>query len=728
MKKISLVFGIFLFLIVTLIAQPNWSSVGPFGGEIRSVWQSGSDLLVGTGAGIYKTSDGGLTYKEHSRGIPSGDITSLFASGNTYFACIRDKGIYTSTDGGVTWALSRKGSYLRQDGFGRSDFQQVGNSVFIRGYTTDSLYFTQDGGQTWTARKINNSLFNDTYAAGNSLFAYSFNTLGAQAGLYRSDDLGQTWNFSAGGMPANTFVAGVLDINDTLFALNKHVWRSVDGGANWLQMTTDTVKTPTYNNTFSPQWTVFDGTYIWGQNGGNIDLLVARWKPGDSGWKKADTNLSSGGNTHLMYYHSGKVFLSRFEGLYSTSPAFLLWAEQGLEGINGLLVNDIYLENTLALATHSFLFSTPNEAGKFLTTSDLGSQWTVKNPANISNDLRFFSVIKMGGNYIMGVENIFGVLDTYLSTDQGNTWATSLDRIFDISPNASFLTKGDSLIIYGSYGGTPAAFITNNLGQKISDFSTGLFGWSFDDYLPSMIVHKGDLYCVITSATNSFSKIRKWDLPSATFWATVAEKIDDQFFGATAIASWQNKLYLGMIGGGVKVSNDDGASWTDVNGGLSGEVVRYFLPAGDSLLAATNNGVWLLESGNNTWESLSGNLPVSDIRKVQVSPWYVWALTENGGVWRLPRFAGVDIEELSSLEVNFYPNPAEDILTVELPLSSPSSLTLLDIHGKRIHQWTFSETKITLNLPPLNAGVYLLKIEQGGGSTVKKVVMGGNNR
>ncbi|MEZ4829030.1 MAG: hypothetical protein R3C61_22495 [Bacteroidia bacterium] len=73
-----------------------------------------------------------------------------------------------------------------------------------------------------------------------------------------------------------------------------------------------------------------------------------------------------------------------------------------------------------------------------------------------------------------------------------------------------------------------------------------------------------------------------------------------------------------------------------MNGGLSGETPNAFHPAGDSLLMATSGGIFVLESGNNTWENLSENLPVGDIRKIQVSPWYIWALTENGGVWRCP--------------------------------------------------------------------------------------------
>ncbi|MEZ4829032.1 MAG: hypothetical protein R3C61_22505 [Bacteroidia bacterium] len=380
MKKRYSVFCWLILLAGSLFAQSDWLPIGPFGGEIRSVWQVGSDLLVGTGAGIYKTSDGGLTYKEHSRGIPSGDIISLFASGNTYFACIRDKGIYTSTDGGVTWALSRKGSYLRQDGFGRSDFQQVGNSVFVRGYNVDSLYFTDNGGQSWTSRKIDNSLFNNTYSAGNSLFAYSFNALGAQAGLYRSDNQGQTWSLSAGGMPPGTFIASVLTRNDTLFALNKHIWRSVDGGANWVQMTTDTLKTPTYNNTFSPEWFTYDDTYIWGQNGGNADLTLARWKQGDSGWKPVNSGLNSLGNTHIIYSHGGKTYLSRKEGLYSTSQAAVNWTLASLTGLNAIPVNDIFVENSLALAT---------SAPQFLNTTDPGTQWTQKNPVNIIDDQPF---------------------------------------------------------------------------------------------------------------------------------------------------------------------------------------------------------------------------------------------------------------------------------------------------------------------------------------------------
>ncbi|MDX1906991.1 MAG: T9SS type A sorting domain-containing protein [Bacteroidia bacterium] len=708
----------FLCLSLSLqVAVAQWNPVGPFGGLVRSAVTVNGNLLVGTNSGIYRSTDGGQTFSAWSQGLPAGNIIDLMQDGTKLYACIFERGVYRSDDDGVTWTRILTGRYLRQDGFGQSRIQKVGSYIMVRNYDdfNDSLFFTSDGGATWIRRAVKGSLFNNIYAFGDALFGYgNANIFGPQAGLYRSDDLGQTWVFSGTGMPAGQYVGQIINFGDTLYVLDKHIFRSVNDGASWTQVTTDTLLTVGGAYAYAPEWFIKVGRTIYSQNGGNFNVKVATWTPSQARWQDAYTGLPTQGNTLGFFAIGSKVFLARYEEIvYQTTGPGQPWTAASQDGINAIVHYDIFSNGPQLLATTG---RTVRSGG------DAAGAWSPVNPGNISDEQRLFSITRLGSNYLMGVENIFGVLDVYQATSPAGPW-TDKD-IYDIVPNATFLPKGDSMVIYGSLGGTPTCFIANTQGVKISDFSTGLFGFSFDDGLPSMITHKGDLYCVITGYTNNFSKIRKYNLPSGTFWEQVAEKIDNQFFGATAIGSWEQSLYLGMIGGGVKTSPDDGLTWTDVNAGLNGAVVRQFLAVDSFLLAATNRGLFRLKSGETTWADLSADLPVTELAKVVVSPRYVWVLPVEGGVWRTLREGTVGTDpRLDGPAITLYPNPAVETLALRTDVREVSDWEIVDVQGRRyLSGQVVPEGELFISVRDLPAGTYYCRVDTETGYTIVSFV------
>lgn len=712
----------FLFLWLCFAALPlsaqTWQPLGPFGGLIRSAAVVDGSLLVGTNAGIYRSTDGGQTFSAWSQGLPAGNVIDLMQDGSKLYACVFEKGIYRSDDSGITWTQVLAGRYLRQDGFGQSRIQKAGTQIMVRNYDdfNDTLFFSGDAGATWTRRAVNGSLFNNIYAFGGSLFGYgNASVFGPQAGLYRSENLGQTWVFSGTGMPAGQYVGQMVNFGDTLYVLDSHIFRSVNGGTNWTQVTTDTLLTVGGAYAFFPEWFLKVGRTVYAQNGGNFNVKVATWTPGQARWQDSYTGLPTQGSTLNLYAAGSKVFLGRFEGiLYQTTGPGQPWTTASLQGINAIEHYDLFVQGNEALST---------TATTVRSSSDAAGAWTAADPANISNQIRIFSIVKAGSNYVIGVENVFGVLDLYQAASPAGPWTNK--GIYDIAPNARLLAKNDSLIVYGSLGGTPACFITNSQGVQLSEFNTGLFGFSFDDGVPAMTAHKGDLYCVITGFVNNFSKIRKYNLPAGTFWEQVAEKIDNQFFGASALTSWKNRLYLGMLSGGVKVSENDGAAWTDLSAGLNGAVVNQLYAFGDFLAAATNQGVFLLEDGENTWTDLSFNLPVADIRKVQASGQYLWALTDGGGIWRLLREGNVAADpDLAGPAVSLFPNPASDVIALRVDAPTGYAWEMLNLQGQRLlaGQALPGTGDLRISVGHLPAGMYYCRVQNENGRSVVSFV------
>ena len=81
-------------------AEAQWAqTAGPYGGQIRALALSGTDVYAGTNGGVYHTSNNGTSW--NARGLGDKTIFAIAFSGSTMFA--GGEGVARSTDGGLTW-------------------------------------------------------------------------------------------------------------------------------------------------------------------------------------------------------------------------------------------------------------------------------------------------------------------------------------------------------------------------------------------------------------------------------------------------------------------------------------------------------------------------------------------------------------------------------------------------------------------------------------------------
>ena len=81
------------------------------------------------------------------------------------------------------------------------------------------------------------------------------------------------------------------------------------------------------------------------------------------------------------------------------------------------------------------------------------------------------------------------------------------------------------------------------------------------------------------------------------------------------------------------------------------------------------------------------------------------------------------VKELNETIGSIYPNPASDILNVELFSSKNATYTLSDITGKTIISGALNLQRNTISLRELSQGTYFLKVNQGTESFVEKVTV-----
>ena len=269
-----------------------WRNIGPatMMGRISAIdaWREDYRVvLIGAASGgVFKSTNGGVTFEpvfEHYGSQSIGDVaffhgdTSVIWVG-TGEATNRNSvgwgdGIYKSTDGGLTFTNVGLGSThqiaeIATHPFDR-DIVYVAAIGHLWGYTGDrGLYKTNDGGDTW--QKLTHGLPDDGKTGAtvvalhpddpNTVFVgmyqrlrtpYSMYSGGPNGGIFRSTDAGESWEKLTTGLPTGetgqidlaiyprdpSIIYAYVEASDTLphdlSVPGPGIYKSTDGGDSW---------------------------------------------------------------------------------------------------------------------------------------------------------------------------------------------------------------------------------------------------------------------------------------------------------------------------------------------------------------------------------------------------------------------------------------------------------------------------------------------------------------
>jgi photosystem II stability/assembly factor-like uncharacterized protein len=180
----------------------------------------------GPESGIYKSINGGKTWKRLATGLPKGDMgrIGLAASpmdSRVLYATIeaedKEKGFYRSADRGESF--EKQNSYI-SGGTGPHYYQKI----FADPHRFDCIYqmdvwthVTRDGGKTWKQ-------LNETHKhSDNHALAFSSDPdhliSGTDGGLYQSRDLGKTWSYFAN-LPVTQFYKIAVDHSQPFYFIH----------------------------------------------------------------------------------------------------------------------------------------------------------------------------------------------------------------------------------------------------------------------------------------------------------------------------------------------------------------------------------------------------------------------------------------------------------------------------------------------------------------------------
>ncbi|MEQ9374006.1 MAG: fibronectin type III domain-containing protein [Imperialibacter sp.] len=156
--------------------------------SVLALYDNNGTLLAGTTTGVYQSANDGATWTKTSTGLSGFPVSGIVKAGANLFALETFSGISKSTDGGNTWTSANTGLDGAPLALGTD-----GTNLYAGSFFGSAVVFrSTDGGANWTAADtdITNSGFNAAttfYSNGDGTFA------GTGEGLFFTDDGGDSW-------------------------------------------------------------------------------------------------------------------------------------------------------------------------------------------------------------------------------------------------------------------------------------------------------------------------------------------------------------------------------------------------------------------------------------------------------------------------------------------------------------------------------------------------------
>lgn len=127
--------------------------------------------------------------------------------------------------------------------------------------------------------------------------------------------------------------------------------------------------------------------------------------------------------------------------------------------------------------------------------------------------------------------------------------------------------------------------------------------------------------------------------------------------------------------------------------------------------------------GKYQW-TIPNIIPPGDNYKIRVTSLKDNKLFAESGMFSIEQASGVQSTDNNSKIV--YPNPANEIIQLDISDATIQSLTLLDLFGNEVKKTSLisnGKDKITIDLKDISSGMYFIKLQSGRGLIIEKFIV-----
>lgn len=658
---------------------------GPFGGtNVADLLRlSDSEILAASSNGIFKSTDGGVSWSSYSTGLSNFDVRALIE--------LADGRIIAATYGSGLASLNRQTQTWSPAGLERtyttSIMEPVAGHILVG--AQQFVYDSLDNGATWKSRSMEGFQVNVQDVAFNATHLFAATSLG----MFRSADHGKTWEFASFGLDeyniltVHTDPQGVVYAGAAAAAGGCSLYRSRGNGSIWscIQPQADPLLVSAIKN--DPNGTLWVGGHqrvFTSQDEGST------WITYSASTSSVQAFSFSSGNTSLL----GTAGL----GVWRSENAGITWVESNL-GLQSKIrsISQKGIGNVL-VGTDGGLFE----------SKDFGNTW-----ARIET----------------GSPLLYGILDIELDNQQRVVVGTSA--------GVWRHTLGTGWEALGPPGMPSIRDVTITNDQTIvAAYHSGLYSLKNSTWTPTAIVGSDqatrDVSAVTVTGSGTILVGAAWDSWKKTIGSNEWEIMHAgsvPWFDIQSFGKKENRILAGTKFLGVLETTDEGESWVTLNAGLNGnEDVRAiaFDFGGRAHIATYGSGIFQMNPWTKAWlpmnRGLENHLRVTSLAFDTNGNAY--AGTIDGGLFRhiINTSTGVHVEsdqpqrfELGTV----YPNPTQ--ATLHIPVHQPSpetiSVRVYDMLGRMVvqmeHFQTQSYSEYQLDVRDWPAGSYLFNVRSG---------------
>lgn len=525
---------------------------------------TGDADYYGSGYGIYKTTNAGVTWSAITTGIGTKMAVEILmdSTDNKVLVAATNSGIWKTTDAGATWTQTRVGGTFR-DMHARPLSKKV-----LYAATETAFFISNDFGSTWTqitsgltALPSSNTGMRIGVTKADSNYVYLLTTKGNGV-VYRSTDGGLNFStvYSSSSQCLVCYNSGPtsgsqgnynIDINvnpldkNELLVIAHNVWRSTDGGATWDQRTNwyDECHTDMHQVVWNP----YDNSQVYNANDGGV------WMSTDNSKKNWAPRCD--GIAACEIYQAAQSPVSRQVVSIGTQDNGELFYNSDWRTSRG---GDWGSKCAFDYATSSTVYYLQN--GRRRSLVPLGGEVSYNSPFTATNNSAMEFVPDLPNISFLGKDSLWRSANIDASSPSWTRIFASTDRILEIAS-----CRANNNILY---------FVTNN--NKVVRIDNAL------------------------SAT-----------PTATTF--VAPGATGTSASIATSAKDSNVVFV-SCGAAIYRSANKGATWTNITGtGLSGLNIRKILhddySTNERLFVYAGNFVHSKINTSTAWTNYTQNLP-----------------------------------------------------------------------------------------------------------------------
>jgi photosystem II stability/assembly factor-like uncharacterized protein len=649
MKKLI----ILLLFIAFNYSHAQWTEVnnGLYGADVVSMAVQGDNFIICTKnpGGVYLSSNKGESWQKANNGLNNNIVNCLAINGNTIIAGTKADGVYISNDIGKNWIKKSTGL----TNLFIWCITVNGDDIYI-GTQGAGLFVSKDDCENWTSinGNLNKPYIYSIVADKGKLFVGTICNYNKESGFFVSTDNGNTWISNNNGLTLTEPITKIVYNDSYIYVisiLNK-VYVSSDNGESWYSA----------NN------------FPYG-SGGVIDLIV---KDGsviacsyfrgifvsvNNGitWVEAKKGLTDEYMNFIVSYGDTIYSGTQGSGIFQSTDYGNNWSKLGMTGLKESIANCIIAnDNILYAGTKDAVFISTDYGDSWVRSSDSLKNTNVRGLA--FNDGILFAVTELG---------------LFQSDDKGMTWVENL-KYYSYPYNFRCLATMNSIIYIGSSGGNSfLKSFDNGETWKQIDNSSPLFNKAVMSIgLVGDKIYAGTWYeGVFYSSDNGVT----W-----TFLETLPMNNVKSFL------EYGHNIFAGGAGYGLFKSTNDGLEWQKYITDTQFDSAKFYSLAAfeNNIFAGTENkGIYLSKDSGATWEQINTGLETTSISEMLVAFPFVYAATNNMGIFRarLADFGLTEVEEShipNNSELTIYPNPAGDYIEIDVRANGGSPLPQDNIH------------------------------------------------